>query len=245
MKSRKLTIISFVLLAILLCGAFVWTSESSYEGHSFSEWVEYGYREHADEHKDKNDKSWKECQRAMQAMGAKVIPGSIRLLTAKDSWWKRKWIALFQRQSLFHHEFLSAEQQHYRGYIAFTLLGPESRKALPEIVECLNHADPDVRHYAMMVIVDVIPEKETVVPIFWNLATNKEYASRLEALDTLYAVDRAAAGKAGIYEVKPVLRQWEKNEANTNDPAFQKATALPQIPIPPSATNIQITAGKR
>src|SRR5438552_7935805 len=67
-------------------------------------------------------------------MGEKAIPPLLRMLAAKDSTLKTKYVALLEKRYFGEIPYTLAETRQERGVAGFRALGRQANTALPELV---------------------------------------------------------------------------------------------------------------
>lgn len=140
---KKLPRIFFALVVLGLFAGLVIRvsspSEPKYQGAALSSWLTR-YANEVDSEPQRN-----EAVAAIRQIGTNALPVAIRWLRAWDSKFKLRMNDLLERQSVFHFDFIPADEYHDRATRIFSILGPDAKPAIPELGKLLDDTNTTQR----------------------------------------------------------------------------------------------------
>src|ERR1043165_6169020 len=151
------------------------TREPSYEGKTLTTWLEEDYpqgRYGARDYRGLGNHE-EETKQAIRAMGTKAIPPLLRMLGAKDSPLKTKYVKLLEKGHFGQIPYTLAETYRERAEAGFRALGPQAKSAFPELVRLFYETNSTAS--AGAVLAGIGPEG---IPIFRAGLTNEEAGIR-------------------------------------------------------------------
>jgi hypothetical protein len=158
-KSRVL----WATIVLLLFGVFCWRAlregEPAYAGKSLSTWMDI-YYSRSTRTKWPNE----EAAKAIRQIGTNGIPTLLRMVRAKDSYFRQKAARLLEKQSVVSVKLQSADHYHAMSSWGFSALGSIARPAVPALIDLLKDKDPTVRGVAAQALACIGPEAKEAVP---------------------------------------------------------------------------------
>jgi HEAT repeat protein len=103
------------------------------------------------------------------------------------------------------------EKGCYWATVALGTAGPKAKDAVPDLLQCIGSAEPEMRMEAALTLGNIGPDAKSAIPALTKALTDKEYSVR-------YAAAYALAG-VGAKDASPELRK----QADSKDP-FLKIT---------------------
>lgn len=209
--SRKLTILYIAaLIAALggLCWLFLVPHEPTYDGKPLSVWLDQWNHYIMAEQKSPDRAKRDQAQAAIQQIGTNAIPTLLRMAGRKDPAWKKKLIALANKQSLVRLRPRPLEYYHaYHSKAAngFYALGSAAQPAVPGLIGLLRDEDREVRASAAFCLTFLGPNATNAVPALVE-ALNKEgngYGPLLES--SMLALQKIHSAPELVV---PVLREY-------------------------------------
>ena len=140
-----------------------------------------------------------QAREALHQIGTNAIPTLLRLLRAKDSPSKAKFINLARRQRLIKIELAPSDFWNYAAAWAFQQLGESARSAVPSLIDIAKeNVSQSSRKFAIMSLGSVGPAAKEAVPALLLWLTNADSEVRSWAAISLRHIDPQAAFKAGL-----------------------------------------------
>ena len=143
---------------------------------------------------------------ALRQMGTNAVGPLTRLLKAKDSCLKEKFVLLLQKQSLVTFHFTPAHVLRARAILACEKLGPAADGAVPALIDLLAE-DNQRTSAAVIVALTEIGSEDVVERLVQTLGSGGTSASRISAARAL-----GALGQKAELAVPALLRAAEGND---------------------------------
>ena len=172
MNQRYRTVLFVLLAGVILAFTFyaLRPREPVYQGRRLSAWLrDMGlypakYRHDAEE--------------AVRQIGTNSLPTLLKLLAAKDSFLKKLTLAsLAKMHPLIRVDWPSAQDLHVRAMLAFHVLGPEAKAAIPALTDLLKH--PETAPSAARALMSIGPD--AVLPLVRALTNENRIVRRTAA----------------------------------------------------------------
>ncbi len=188
-----------------LAGLITWEvlrlREPVYHGKRLSVWLN-AYRMHG----LAGVETWQvrveqqEADEAVRHAGTNALPTLLRMLRAKDSALKVKFMELAERQHVIKIRHTPAEELNYRACWAFKVLRAKAQSAVPSLIEIANQ---DISHgpqcYAIAALGAIGPPAQEAIPRLLGWATNADSMVRYYAVNALAGIraepDQDLAGR--------------------------------------------------
>jgi hypothetical protein len=177
MEKRGRVLIAVVAVAVL--ATLVWTllarpSEPVYKGGSLSYWLI--------QRTDSNSKAERdEAATAIRAMGTNAIPTLLRMMRAKESRFKSRWLAR-RWYGLFEMHFSEPAGIVARAEEGFDVLGTDAASAVPELSKILDETlSPECASRTANALGNIGPDGRAAVPSLLRAATKTKGTAHYEA----------------------------------------------------------------
>jgi hypothetical protein len=153
------------LVAVLLglgipfvIGWQIWsnTREPSYQGKRLTIWLDEGC--------ENFDWAGPNTEEAIRAMGKDAIPTLLRLVSTRDSAYRRMMISLSRDYDSFPVHLRNRERLQEMGGFGFRVLGGEAKPAVPALIKLLDDRDRQVRMAAEYSLAVIGPSSRAAVP---------------------------------------------------------------------------------
>jgi len=161
------------MAAVVAIGVLVRTGEPSHGGKSLTHWTTQLIAP--------NSPEADEARQAIRQIGEDALPFILRDLSAKDAAWKIKVSDWLERQSLIKVQFTRAWERRTRAAEAIVALGPDAKRAVPDLVELVRR-DDGLGHTAGRVLCAIGPD---AVPVAIGLLADTNTAVRVVAVSVL------------------------------------------------------------
>jgi len=141
----------------------------------------------------------KKADEAMRHVGTNAIPTLFRILQAHDSPITLKLISVAQRQRLMKVDYTPPSARKYSAGVAFRMLGPSASNAVPELIRIYQKDSAlETRNAIIIALGHIGPPAKDAAPLLLEATTSINFPVRANAANTLKAIDREAAAKAGV-----------------------------------------------
>ncbi|MBI4664523.1 MAG: HEAT repeat domain-containing protein [Verrucomicrobia bacterium] len=161
--------------------ALIPPEEPEFDGKRLSAWLEaFDYE---------SEETVNVATPALRAMGSNAVIPLIRMLKAKDSRLRTKWMDLVQRQTLIQFQFTPADVLRRRAIIACEKLGPAAKAAVPALFDLVSEGDPRTSRSALNALVEI--GDGTLNP-FTQALTNRNERIRVAAARALGVLGKEA-----------------------------------------------------
>jgi HEAT repeat protein len=171
------TRLPFVLAVLAVLGARAWQIFRSrepdpiFEGHRLDYWLgRCPYTESFT------------ARAAVREAGTNAIPMLLRFMRAHNSAFKRKLIALAEKQNFMASPFVS-DDDHWRVVNGFEALGPDGRSAVPELLRIYQEdSSPDSRIFIIMALSNIGPTVPETIPLLISETANSNSHMRAQVI---------------------------------------------------------------
>lgn len=137
---NRLKIISIIALVLLAAGGTIFflsgPKEPVWHGKTLTQWLERRWASSFVSSTKYDD----EPDRAIEAIGTNGLPTIIKLLDARDSALKTKWIDLVNGQKLIHVHLKSALDKEWIAIVGLSVLGSNALPAFPHLIKLWQHS---------------------------------------------------------------------------------------------------------
>jgi HEAT repeat protein len=171
------TRLPFVLAVLAVLGALAWQifrprePDPIFEGHRLSYWLGRCPRTESFT-----------AQAAVRDAGTNAIPMLLRFMRAYNSAFKRKLIALAEKQNFMASHFVS-DDDHWRVVNRFEALGPDGRCAVPELLRIYQKdPSPDSRIFIIMALSNIGPTAKETIPLLISETANSNSHMRSQVI---------------------------------------------------------------
>ena len=180
---RKRVHIALGVVLVMLAGVIAWQvlreREPVYQGKRLSSWLKahggQGWQRNADE--------------AVRQAGTNAIPTLLRMLCAKDSPLKAKFMDLAERQHIIKVQYTSAIFWNRAAEHGFEVLGAKAQSAVPALIEIADQKIPSTSQINAITALGLIgPSSKEAVPSLLRWATNADVYVRSSAIHALGAI---------------------------------------------------------
>jgi hypothetical protein len=213
-RVRIIVIAVFVLLGGGLSVCLHQTREPRYQGRTLTEWLKLAGA--APDY----SVTVREATNAVKRIGTNAIPFLLKKISTRDSRFKRRLMALIDRQSIFHFHLTDEDEEVWLGATGFFILGKDAVSAVPALGELAKSPDPGVSGIAFMCIEQMDPDKEIYLPVLLGLLSHStktlEMYARPRAAEILIYRFPEEVEKAGVYKIYPRMKPATTNAVSTN-----------------------------
>jgi hypothetical protein len=131
--------------------------QPAYEGKALNAWIDQLQ-------KSPDGARREEAEAAIRHIGTNALPTLLGMVRTKDSAFKKKLLALANRQTFIKLPLKPAEYYRAKATYGFGALGPAARPAIPALIELLHDNDREVRAYAAQCLSLLGPEARDAIP---------------------------------------------------------------------------------
>jgi hypothetical protein len=174
----------FTAMTLAIAGVIWWLfwglsdSEPVYKGKRLSYWLQ-GYNAQL---RHLAGPQRKDTEEAIRQIGTNGIPTMLKMLQAKDSWLKTKWITLVRKQHFVKADVINATDKNYSASSALLLLGDAASNAVPDLIEIY---DKNISHFSKTETCGVLgqlgPLARQAIPSLIRNMTNDDFYVRQDA----------------------------------------------------------------
>jgi HEAT repeat protein len=158
-RIAALSIIGLLIIA-WIAGAVSSSREPEYEGRKLSQWLE-DLRRPSSASPSASLLARTNAMIAIRQMGTNAVPYLVRMLHAKDSRLKTKWMDLLSRQRWIDFHFHFDFERRGDGLRGLGILGPAARAAIPDVAKLLD--DRNFAQQAAYTLHQIGPETAPVL----------------------------------------------------------------------------------
>ena len=211
---RKRVNLLLAIACIAVAGVIAWRvfrpNELVYQGKTLTCWLSLYYPDELHPPVSKLIKSSPDtsdtartykADEAVIQIGTNAIPTLLRLLRAKDSTLKVKFMGLARKQSIIKVSYTPDAVWNFRAKSGFRALGLNDKagSAVPALIAVARERiSPVSQSCAIQSLGFIGPQAKAAVPSLLQWATNSNDALRISARAAVLEIDPAAAAKAGI-----------------------------------------------
>jgi HEAT repeat protein len=192
---RKRVHITLAVLLVALAGVITWQvlrlREPVFQGKRLSVWLN-AYRMSG----MAGVETWQvrveqqEADEAVRHIGTNALPTLLRMLRAKDSALKLKFMELAKRQHFIRIKYTPAEELNYRACAAFGVLRTKAQSAVPALIRIYEQdLSPASQFYVSRALIAVGPDAtRTAIPAFLRGTASSNFFVRKFAVRALAQV---------------------------------------------------------
>lgn len=181
MRGRRVQLV-IAILALSLVGALAWQTlhfgEPRYQGKRLSAWL-------ADLDLQSANSPEKALQ-AVRAIGTNGFPVLLRMVSARDSFWKRQLLAINERQSVMTMRLSRAGVCRHRAVQGYGALGAAAKGAVASLINVLeSEKSTEVRMDLVAALAAIGPEARPAVPVLLKMVNDPNPQLRKRVLFAL------------------------------------------------------------
>ena len=177
-----------VMLAAMISWQVLHLREPVYQGRRLNDWLS-AYKLHG----LAGVETWQvrmqqqEAEEALRRAGTNALPTLLRMLRAKDSALKVRFMQLARRQHFIKIKYTPAEELNYRACMAFGVLRAKAHSAVPALIDIANQNISYASHwYALRALESVGPP------------ATPDGVERTQATNALKAINAETAATTGV-----------------------------------------------
>ena len=181
---RKRVRIALVAVPVAVIGVLGWQvlreRQPVYQGKRLSVWLEqYGTNHWAAGRGGELDR---QAETAIRQIGTNTIPIYLSIITARDSPFKLKLLALVPRQWQARLNLHSVNDVRHLGAYGLIALGAEAKPAVPTLISLVNEKDPEVRYTAVFALRSLGPVARDALPALIACLQDPDFRVQSDAI---------------------------------------------------------------